>query len=182
MRMRFPAGGKPTIAIGLDTRKRMRVIVGVLSRDPLLALIVSWPFLNAIGDVLYLEEHALQVLLAPQFLSADLILAHQHPRHFLLQFPLLQGRLLELRRQLVHLLYRGQSLLIGGQPRQPFEFASHLLIICSMLLEEALELFIVILYDLQFLLSQHFSYVLEVTLDAFDHPQNLLLQILLPLF
>lgn len=96
MRMWFPTRRKPTIAIGLHTRNCMHVLVGVLSRNPLLPLIVLGPFLNAVGNVLYLVEHALQTLLTPQFLSPDLILAHQHARHFLLQFPLLQGRLLEL--------------------------------------------------------------------------------------
>lgn len=50
-----------------------------------------------------------------------------------------------------------------------------------MLLQEALKSLIVILYDLQFLLCQHFGYVLEVALDALDHLQDFLLQIFLTL-
>lgn len=76
MRMRFPAGWKSTIAIGLHTRKCVRVLVSVLRRDPLLALIVFCPLFDTIGNIVYLEKHALQVLLTPQFFSPDLILTH----------------------------------------------------------------------------------------------------------
>lgn len=76
----------------------MDMFVGILSRYPLLALVVPRPLLHSVRNILNLKQHSLQVFLAPQLLSPDLLLAHQHTRDPLLHLALLNCRFLQLPR------------------------------------------------------------------------------------
>jgi hypothetical protein len=176
------AGREPAVAGRLDIAESVEVLICVFSGDPLLALVVLGLLLNPEGHILNLEEHPLQVLLAPQLLSADLILPHQHPRHPLLHLRVLAARLPDLRRQLVDFLDGGEAdVVLEGVVAQPVHAGAHLLVVLPVLLQVLLELLVVVLDYLQLLLLQHLANIVEVALDALDQPQHLLLQVLLPL-